>query len=44
MSTDQNKQTVRRFISELLDGGNVGVVDELLASDYVNAGLGRSKL
>jgi predicted ester cyclase len=40
MSTDQNKQTVRRFITEVLDGGNVGVVDELLASDYVNPGLG----
>ena len=39
-STDQNKAVVRRFITELLSGGNISVVDELLAPNYVNRGMG----
>ena len=40
MSTEQNKAVVRRFISEVLSGGNIDVIDELLAPNYVNAGMG----
>ena len=40
MQTDQNKAVVRRFITEVLAGGNVDVVDELLAPNYVNRAMG----
>ncbi|MDA4124072.1 MAG: ester cyclase [Thaumarchaeota archaeon] len=40
MSTEENKRVVRRFISEVLSGGNVGVMDELLAPDYANPSMG----
>jgi predicted SnoaL-like aldol condensation-catalyzing enzyme len=40
MSIEQNKAVVRRYITEVLVGGNVGLVDELLAADYVNVGMG----
>jgi len=40
VSTDQNKAVVRRFITEVLAGGNVDVVDELLAPNYVNRAMG----
>jgi ketosteroid isomerase-like protein len=40
MSIEQNKAVVRRYITEVLVGGNVDLVDELLATDYVNAGMG----
>ena len=40
MSTDQNKTVVRRFITEVLGGGNVNVMEELLAPNYVNASMG----
>lgn len=36
MSTEQNKAVVRRFINEVLSGRNLGLADEMLASDYVN--------
>jgi predicted ester cyclase len=36
MSIEQNKAVVRRFITEVLSGGNVALADELLAPDYVN--------
>jgi predicted ester cyclase len=39
-STEQNKAVVRRFITELLTGGNPDVADELLAPDYVNRAMG----
>jgi predicted ester cyclase len=39
MSTEQNKAVVRRFITEVLVGGNVDLVDELLAANYVNLGM-----
>ena len=45
MSTDENKAVVRRFITEVLVGGNVDLVDELLAPSYTNRameGLDRS--
>lgn len=32
--SDQNKQLMRRGIEEVWNGGNLAVVDELIASDY----------
>ena len=40
MSIEQNKAVVRRFISEVLVGGNLDQIDELLAPNYTNRGLG----
>jgi predicted SnoaL-like aldol condensation-catalyzing enzyme len=40
MSTEQNKAVVRRFITEVLVGGNVDLIDDLLAANYVNRGMG----
>lgn len=40
MSTEENKAVVRRFITDVLVGGHVDLVDDLLAADYVNRGLG----
>jgi hypothetical protein len=40
MSTEQNKAVVRRFITEVLAGGQVDLVDDLLAANYVNRGMG----
>ena len=40
MSTEQNKAIVRRYITEVLVGGQVDLVDELLGADYVNRGMG----
>ena len=40
MSIEQNKAVVRRYITEVLVGGNVELVDDLFAQDYVNAGMG----
>ncbi len=40
MSIEQNKAVVRRFVTEVLAGGDVDLVDDLLAADYVNRGMG----
>ena len=40
MTTDRNKITVRRFIKEVLGGGKIDLIDELLASNYVNPSMG----
>jgi predicted SnoaL-like aldol condensation-catalyzing enzyme len=40
MATDQNKDVVRRFITEVLSGGRLDRVDELLAPSYVNRAFG----
>jgi steroid delta-isomerase-like uncharacterized protein len=40
MATDQNKEVVRRFITEVLSGGRLDQVDELLAPNYVNRAFG----
>jgi predicted SnoaL-like aldol condensation-catalyzing enzyme len=42
MSIVKNKAVVRRFIKEVLGGGNVDLVDELLAPNYVNRPFGAS--
>ena len=40
MNTDENKVIVRRFIKEVLGAGNIDLIDELLAPDYVNPSMG----
>ena len=40
MSIAKNKAVVRRFIKEVLTRGNVGLLDELLAPNYVNPSMG----
>ena len=40
MSAEMNKEVVRRFIREVLSGGRVESVDELLAPGYVNRAFG----
>jgi steroid delta-isomerase-like uncharacterized protein len=40
MSAEQNKAVVRRFIDEVISGGNVDLIDELVAPDYVYHGPG----
>jgi len=44
VSTEQNKAIVRRFVTEILVGGNLDVVDELLAPNYVNRQMGDTDL
>jgi predicted ester cyclase len=36
MSTEKNKNIVRRFITEVLSGRNLSLADEVLAPNYVN--------
>jgi predicted SnoaL-like aldol condensation-catalyzing enzyme len=40
MITDGNKAVVKRFIKEVLGSGNVKLIDELLAPNYVNPSMG----
>ena len=40
MATDHNKDVVRRFITEVLSGGQLDRVDDLLAPGYVNRAFG----
>lgn len=35
MTTEQNKATFRRFVEEVFNKGNVDMVDELVAPDFV---------
>ncbi len=37
MSTEQNKAVVQRFTSEVLNGRNIDLADELLAPNYTNS-------
>ena len=37
MSTENNKETVRRFINEALTGRNLAIADEVLAPNYLNS-------
>jgi predicted ester cyclase len=36
MSTERNKEIVRRFVTEALSGRNLSLADEVLAPNYVN--------
>ena len=40
MAADRNKDVVRRFITEVLSGGRLDRIDELLAPTYVNRAFG----
>ena len=40
MTTDENKAIVRRFIKDVLGDGNIDLIDELLAANYVNPSVG----
>ncbi len=40
MTTDQNKDVVRRFITEVLSGGQLQQIDDLLAPSYMNRAFG----
>ena len=40
MSTEQNKAVVRRFLAEVLAGGDLAALDELLAPSYHNPVMG----
>jgi predicted ester cyclase len=40
MAADLNKDVVRRFITEVLSGGDLDRVDEFLAPNYVNRAFG----
>jgi predicted ester cyclase len=45
MSTEQNKAIVRRWMTEVVDGGNIALIDELVAPNYTNtAGLDRAQV
>ena len=44
MSTEQNKAVVRRFMTEVLEGGHLDVMDEVLAPNYVNTAMGGTDL
>ena len=39
MSIDQNKAIVQRMIDEVIVGGNLDLMDELVAPDFVNHNL-----
>ena len=36
MSTEQNKTIVRRFITEILQNGDISIIDQICAPNYVN--------
>jgi steroid delta-isomerase-like uncharacterized protein len=36
MATEANKANARRFVDEVVNGGNLALIDELLAPDFVN--------
>jgi predicted ester cyclase len=40
MSTEQNKATIRRAYEEVLNKGNVAILNELMAPNYVSHGPG----
>lgn len=44
MSIDENKAVVRRFLAAIASGGNIDLVDQLVAPNYVNRGMGNVDL
>jgi predicted SnoaL-like aldol condensation-catalyzing enzyme len=44
MGTEENKAVVRRFMNEVIAGGNLDVADEVLAPNYVNVAMGGAAL
>ena len=43
-TTDQNKAVVRRFMTEVPEGRNLDAIDDVLAPNYVNRGMGDTDL
>jgi len=44
MSTEENKQTVGRFLRAIASGGNIDMIDDLVAPNYVNCAMGNVDL
>jgi ketosteroid isomerase-like protein len=44
MGTEENKAVVHRFMREVLAGGDLDVVDQVLAPNYVNLAMGGADL
>ena len=44
MSVSENKAVVREFVTKVLMGFDVGIVDKLLGANYVNRGAGNVDL
>ena len=44
MGTEEIKAGVRRFMNEVIAGGNLDVADEVLAPNYVNVAMGGADL
>jgi ketosteroid isomerase-like protein len=44
MSVNENKAVVREFVTKVLSGFDLGMVDKLLAPNYVNRGAGNIDL
>jgi ketosteroid isomerase-like protein len=44
MSIDENKMVVRRFLTAISSGGNIDLIDDLVAPNYVNRGMGNVDL
>jgi hypothetical protein len=40
MGTEENKAVVRRFMNEVIAGGDIDVVDGMLAPNYTNLAMG----
>jgi ketosteroid isomerase-like protein len=40
MSSSENKATVKRWMTEVLEQGDLDVIDEVLSPDYVNPAMG----
>ena len=36
MATEENEAIVRRFVEEVMNGGNLGAAEDLIAPDHVN--------
>ena len=44
MGTQENEAVVLRFVTEVIAGGDVSVIDEVLAPNYVNVAMGGADL
>ena len=44
MSTEENKAVVRRFMTEVLQGGDLDALDDVLAPNYTNPAMGGADL
>jgi len=36
MSTEENKALIRRFVEEIVNKGNIALIDELVAANYID--------